>query len=76
MAAVDQFVFSQVLFEILNNFYSEFEIMGAVSINELADLLAFVWALFDQTTVRLEQMFHEELVEFCSWALRGVRIDS
>jgi hypothetical protein len=65
-----------MLFEILNNFYSEFEVMGAVGVNELAYLLAFVWALFDQTAVRLEKMFHEELVKFCSWTLRRVGVDS
>jgi hypothetical protein len=31
LAAVNQFVFSQMLFEILNNFHSKFEVMGAVA---------------------------------------------
>lgn len=50
--------------------------MGAVGVDELADLLAFVWALFDQPAVGFEQVFHEELVEISGWALSGVRIDS
>jgi hypothetical protein len=37
--------------------------MGAVSVNQLTDMLSLVWRLRDDGTVVPEQVRHEELVE-------------
>ncbi len=68
LAAVNQLVVSQMLFQTLYNSNAHLHIMSTVREDQLASLLPFVWALFDQSTVTPKQMFLEESVE-----LRGAR---
>ena len=48
--------------------------MLSMSINQFANVLSFVWALFDNLTVVLKEMVYKEFVEFFWWA-RIVIID-
>ena len=43
--------------------------MGAVRENELANLLALVWALFDQRAIVSEQVLLEKLVKVVLWGV-------
>jgi len=43
--------------------------MSTMSINQLTNMLPFIWAFFDQTAVWFKNVFDEKFVEFSSWAL-------
>lgn len=63
LTRVNQFVALKVFFHLLDNLDTHLKIMGAVGINQLADLLPLVGALLDQGAIVTEQVPHEELIE-------------
>ena len=66
LTSVDQLVTLKVLLELLDNLDAHLQVMGAVRIDQLADLLTLVWALFDKCTIVSEQVLAEEFVKFVS----------
>jgi len=69
LASVDKLIAPQMFLELLDNFDPELEVVGAVSVDQLTDLLALVWALSDEATVVFEQVLGEEFVEFVTWGV-------
>jgi hypothetical protein len=59
-----------VVFEILDYFNSQIEIMLRVTENKLAHILAFIGALLNNVAVVLEKVVYEEFIEFCMGAVR------
>ena len=69
LARVHQLVVVEVLLELLNDFDAKLEVVSAMGIDQLADLLALVWALLDKTTVVPEEVLREEFVELVAWSV-------
>jgi hypothetical protein len=59
-----------VVFEILDYFNSQIEIMLRVTEYKLAYVLPFIGALLNDVAVVLEKMVYEEFIEFCVGAVR------
>jgi hypothetical protein len=71
LASIDDFIIADVILQVLHNLDAEVQVMLSVAINQLANVLALVRALFNDVAVVLEQMVDEELVEVSS---RGVMV--
>jgi hypothetical protein len=59
-----------VVFEILDYFNSQIEIMLRVTEYKLAYVLAFIGALLNNVAVVLEKVVYEEFIEFSMGAVR------
>jgi hypothetical protein len=59
-----------VVFEILDYFNSQIEIMLRVTENKLAHVLPFIGALLNNVAVVLEKVVYEEFIEFGVGAVR------
>lgn len=70
LGRVDKFVILELLLKALDHLDPHLKVVLTVGIDEFADLLAFVGALFDQAAVRPVEMLHEELVKVATGALR------
>ena len=58
-----------MLFKTLNYFDSQLQIMGTMSKDQFANLLAFVRAFLDELTVTLEKMLLKEFCEIIAWSI-------
>ena len=61
-----------MLLQALYYLYPQLQIVGAVSEDQLANLLSFVGAFLDELTVALEKMLGEKFGEFAAWSVRVV----
>lgn len=71
MTSIDDFIIADVILQVLHNLDAEVQVMLSVAINQLANVLTLVRALFNDVAVVLEQMVDEELVKVTS---RGVMV--
>ena len=71
MASIDDFIIADVILQVLHNLDAEVQVMLGVAINQLANVLTLVRALFNDVAVVLEKMVNEELVKVSG---RGVMV--
>jgi hypothetical protein len=71
LASIDDFIIADVILQVLHNFDAKVQVMLSVAINQLANVLTLVRALFNDVAVVLEQVVDEELVEVTG---RGVMV--
>jgi hypothetical protein len=69
LAGIDYFIIINVVFQVLNDLDSHVEVVLRVAIDELANVLTLVRALFNDVAIVLEEMIYEELVEILMRAL-------
>jgi len=63
MARVNDLIIFQEFLQRLNNFNSELEVVAAMSVYELTDILSLGWEFLDDRAVISQKMTHEELSE-------------
>ena len=71
MASIDDFIFVDVVLEVLHYFNPQIEIVLGMCVDELTDVLSLVGTLLDDLTVVLEQVTEEELVELLTGTTVG-----
>jgi hypothetical protein len=71
LASIDDFIIADVILQVLHNLDAEVQVMLGVAINQLANVLTLVRALFNDVAVVLEKMVNEELVKVSG---RGVMV--
>ena len=68
LTSVDDLIVRNVVFEVLDDFDSQVEIMISVTVDELAYVLSLVGTLLHNLAIVLEKVIQEELVKLISWA--------
>ena len=71
MASIDDFIFVDVVLEVLHYFDPQIEIVLGMRVDELTDVLSLVGTFLDDLTVVLEQVAEEELVELLTGTAVG-----
>ena len=68
MTSVDDLIVRNVVFEVLDDFDSQVEIMISVTVDELAYVLSLVGTLLHNLAIVFEKVIQEELVKLIGWA--------
>ena len=63
LTSIDNFIFIDVVLEVLHYFDPQVEIMLGMRVDELTDVLSLVGAFLDYLAVVLEQVADKELIE-------------